>query len=396
MIKDVQKNIHYAFQNIDQSDIDSVIEVLKSKNLTQGPKIEEFEKAVANKVNVTHAVAVNSASSALHLACLALDVGPGDWVWTSPNTFVASANCAIHCGANIDFVDIDPRTYNMSIDCLSEKLKTSQLLNRLPKVVIPVHFAGQPCDMSEIYKLSQQYGFQIIEDASHAIGAKYNNIKVGSCYHSQITIFSFHPVKIITSGEGGMLLTKDNKIYEKLLRLRTHGITSKKEFMQFHDINEDEIWNYQQIELGFNYRLTDIQAALGISQLKRLDNFLNDRHDIAKYYDETLKNLPVVLPYQAHGNYSSYHLYPILIKKIVENKTQKEVFNIFRQSGIFLNLHYTPVHLHPFYKAKGFKKNNFPVAEQYHREVLTLPIYSGLTRDQLYFIVNVMKKIFME
>ena len=309
------KKIYYASQNINQSDIDSVIDVLKSEFITQGPKLDEFENMVRSKVGATHAVAVNSASSALHLACLALDVGADDWVWTSPNTFVASANCAIHCGANIDFVDIDPKTYNMSIDHLKEKLEISRSLNKLPKVVIPVHFAGQPCDMPEIYKLSKKYGFQIIEDASHAIGAKYNKIKVGSCHHSQITIFSFHPVKIITSGEGGMLLTNNNKIFEKLKRLRTNGITSQKKFMDLKNIDKEQIWNYQQIELGFNFRLTDIQAALGVSQLKRLDKFLNDRHEIAEYYDENLKDLPIVLPYQKPDVYSSYHLYPIRVKK---------------------------------------------------------------------------------
>ena len=387
--------INYAFQNIDQSDIDSVVEVLKSQLITQGPKIEEFEKAVASKVDATHAVAVNSATSALHLACLALEVGPDDWVWTSPNTFVASANCAIHCGANIDFVDIDSRTYNMSIDHLLEKLKISKRLNKLPKVVIPVHFAGQPCDMVAIHKLSQEYGFQVIEDASHAIGAEYNKIKVGSCYHSQITIFSFHPVKIITSGEGGMLLTNENKIFERLIRLRTHGITNKKKFMDLQEVNDDEIWNYQQIELGFNFRLTDIHASLGISQLKRLDKFLNDRHEIAKYYDKNLKHLPITLPYQELGNYSSYHLYPIRIKKNVASKTQNEVLNLLKKNGILANLHYPPVHLHPFYKAMGFKKNDFIEAEQYHREVLTLPLYSGLTKDQLNYVIDIMNKIFI-
>jgi len=386
------KIINYAFQNIDQSDIDSVVEVLKSQFITQGPKIEEFEQAVASKVNAKYSVAVNSATSALHIACLALDVGPGDWVWTSPNTFVASANCAIHCGANVDFVDIDPKTYNINVNHLSNKLKESKRLNKLPKVIIPVHFAGQPSDMFAIHKLSQEYGFKIIEDASHAIGAEYSKIKVGSCHHSQITIFSFHPVKIITSGEGGMLLTNENQIFEKLIRLRTHGITNKKQFMELKGI-DNEIWNYQQIELGFNFRLTDIHASLGISQLKRLDKFLNDRHEIAKYYDKNLKHLPITLPYQEPHNYSSYHLYPIRINKDVASKTQNEVFNFLKKNGIFANLHYAPVHLHPFYKAMGFKKNDFIEAEQYHREVLTLPIYSGLTKDQLNYIVDVLNKI---
>ena len=291
------KPINYAFQNISSSDVNAVIKTVKSQFLTQGPKVLEFETKIAKKVNANFAVAVNSASSALHLACLALDVGVGDWVWTTPNTYVASANCAIHCGAQIDFVDIDPFTYNMNVDLLYSKLKKSKSLNKLPKVVIPVHFAGQPCDMVSIYKLSKEFGFKIIEDASHAIGSQYNKIKVGSCRHSQITVFSFHPVKIITTGEGGMLLTNKKEISEKLIRLRTNGVTNKKKFMVLKN-TENQIWNYQQIELGFNFRLTEIQATLGISQLKRLEKFLYDRYKVVQYYNKHLKDLPNKLPNQ--------------------------------------------------------------------------------------------------
>lgn len=388
------KKIYYAAQNINQSDIKSVVKVLKSKFITQGPKIEEFEKKVAAKVNSNYSVAVNSASSALHLACIALGVGPGDWVWTSTNTFVASANCAIHCGAKIDFIDIDPQTFNISIKHLSDKLEKSKRLNRTPKVIIPVHFAGQPCNMPAIYKLSKKYGFKIIEDASHAIGARYNNIKVGSCKHSEITIFSFHPVKIITSGEGGMILTNDKKIFEKLLRLRTNGITNKQKFMNLNNIEDEQVWNYQQIELGFNFRLTDIQAALGINQLKRLNKFIKERRKIALFYDKNLKNLPLTLPKQLTENYSSYHLYPVLLKKNSLNLTQKKFINLLKQNKIYVNLHYPPVHLQPFYRSLGFKVNDFIVAEKYFREVISLPLYSGLTKAQLNYIVKTIKKIF--
>lgn len=387
------KPINYAFQNISSSDVNAVIKTVKSQFLTQGPKVLEFETKIAKKVNANFAVAVNSASSALHLACLALDVGVGDWVWTTPNTYVASANCAIHCGAQIDFVDIDPFTYNMNVDLLYNKLKKSKSLNKLPKVVIPVHFAGQPCDMVSIYKLSKKFGFKIIEDASHAIGSQYNKIKVGSCRHSQITVFSFHPVKIITTGEGGMLLTNKRKIFEKLIRLRTNGVTNKKKFMRLTK-TENQIWNYQQIELGFNFRLTEIQAALGVSQLKRLEKFLYDRYKVVQYYNKHLKDLPIILPNQTPGNYSSYHLYPVRLKLKELKKSQKEIFRFLKKKNINANLHYPPLHLHPFYKAMGFKKNDFREAEKYHKEVVTLPLYSGLKKNQLSYIVKVLAEAF--
>jgi UDP-4-amino-4,6-dideoxy-N-acetyl-beta-L-altrosamine transaminase len=372
--------IPYGRQEITEADIAAVEKVLRSDFLTQGSTVPRFEVMVANYCQAAHAVAVNSATSALHIACLALDLGPGDWLWTSPNTFVASANCARHCGARVDFVDIDPRTYNMSVDALATKLAYAEKNGLLPKVVVPVHFAGQPCDMPAIHTLSQQYGFKIIEDASHAIGAAYANVKVGSCVHSDITVFSFHPVKIITTGEGGMTLTNNSELAKRLCRLRTHGITSDRELM--HDRPEKEIWNYQQIELGFNYRMTDIQAALGISQMSRLDGYLTRRNEIARFYDAELADLPLTLPWQSPRTESSYHLYPIRVLEGRAKITQRQIYKALWESGIAVNLHYIPVHRHPYYENLGFKAGDFPEAEQFHREVISLPIYPGLTNNQ--------------
>jgi len=346
--------IPYARQDITEEDIHEVEQILRSDFLTQGPAVSKFEKAVSDYCGSSYAIAVNSATSALHTACLALGLGPGDYLWTSPNTFVSSANCARYCGANIDFVDIDPKTYNMSVFKLSEKLIKAEKLGKLPKIVVPVHFAGQPCDMPEIYRLSKFYGFRIIEDASHAIGASYDKTKVGSCKHSDITVFSFHPVKIITTAEGGMALTNNKNISDKILRLRTHGITNDK--THFIDRAEDEIWNYQQIELGYNYRMTDIQAALGLCQLKRLDDYVKRRRKIAEYYEKKLKDLPLIRPWQSPNNYSSYHLYPILIKPNLIFKTQKQIYTELRKNDIQVNLHYIPVHRQPYYENLGFKK----------------------------------------
>ena len=387
--------IHYGRQDISQADIDAVLEVLRSDFLTQGPMVPIFEEAVAKSCSSQHAVAVNSATSALHIACLALDLGPGDWLWTSPNTFVASANCALYCGAKIDFVDIDPHTYNLSTQRLKEKLEQSEKVGRLPKIVMPVHFAGQPCDMPEIYALSQQYGFKIIEDASHAIGASYYDViarnnkvetkqstlmKVGSCVHSHITVFSFHPVKIITTGEGGMATTNDEALANRMRRLRSHGINSDKALMSPRP--DTEIWNYQQSELGFNYRMTDIQAALGLSQVQRLDEFVRRRHEIAERYDMELKTLPITSPYQASNNHSSYHLYPILVNEAECGKSQRQVYYFFHQNGVAANLHYIPVHRQPYYENLGFKVGDFPVAENFHREVISLPMYPTLSEQQ--------------
>ena len=382
--------IRYARQNISQEDIASVIEVLRSDFLTQGPSVSRFELAVAQYCVAQHSISVNSSTSALHIACLALDLGHGDWLWTTPNTFVASANSALYCGAKVDFVDIDPRTYNISVERLKEKLEQAEKDGRLPKIVLPVHFAGQPCDMPAIYALSQRYGFKIIEDASHAIGASYNGIKVGSCVHSDITVFSFHPVKIITTGEGGMAMTNDEALANRLSRLRTHGITSDKELM--HSRPEDEIWNYQQIELGFNYRMTDIQAALGWSQMQRLTEFVRYRHSIANRYDQELKSLPIITPYQANGTYSSYHLYPIRINEGESGKTQRQVYDSLWKNGVAANLHYIPVHRQPYYEKLGFKACDFPESEQFHREVITLPMHTKLEPQQQAAVIAVLAK----
>ena len=306
--------IPYSRQDISKKDIEAVTNVLQSDYLTQGPAVPQFENAVATYCGSAFGVAVNSATSALHISCLALDLSKGDILWTVPNTFVASANCARYCGAEVDFVDIDPRAYTMSVDCLSKKLESADKIDQLPKIVVPVHFAGQPSNMKAIHALSQKYGFKIIEDASHAIGASYSGIKVGSCHHSDITIFSFHPVKIITTGEGGIALTNDQSIADRMRRLRTHGITTDLTLMEQRP--PTEIWNYQQIELGFNYRMADIQAALGLSQMNRLDEFVASRHQIANRYNEELSSLPIVTPFQELDTFSSYHLYPIQCPKI--------------------------------------------------------------------------------
>jgi UDP-4-amino-4,6-dideoxy-N-acetyl-beta-L-altrosamine transaminase len=383
--------IPYGRQEITEADIAEVEKVLRSDFLTQGPTVPKFEKSIASYCGTSNAIAVNSATSALHIACLALDLGPGDWLWTSPNTFVASANCGRYCGADIDFVDIDPKTYNISVNALSEKLIQAEKLGNLPKILVPVHFAGQPCDMLAIHNLSKRYGFKIIEDASHAVGASYNQVKVGSCTHSDITVFSFHPVKIITSAEGGMALTNDKDIADRILRLRTHGITNDKKKMKQR--SEDEIWNYQQIDLGFNYRMNDIQAALGLSQVKRLDQYIERRHQIAKNYDTELKNLPLTLPWQSPSIYSSYHLYPILIKFSADIKTQKKVYDELRENNIEVNLHYTPVHRHPYYEKLGFKKNDFPIAEKFHQEVISIPMYAALQDEHQDHVIKTLKKV---
>jgi UDP-4-amino-4,6-dideoxy-N-acetyl-beta-L-altrosamine transaminase len=381
--------IPYARQEITDEDIKEIEKVLRSDFLTQGPKVPKFEKSVSNYCGVNYAFAVNSATSALHIACLALDLAPGDLLWTSPNTFVASANCGRYCGAEIDFVDIDPKTYNMSVDKLSEKLIRAEKIGKLPKIVIPVHFAGQPCDMTTIHTLSKRYGFKIIEDASHAIGASYNKVKVGSCTHSDITVFSFHPIKIITTAEGGMALTNDIKIAKKISRFRSHGITSDKNEMKYRP--ENEIWNYQQFDLGFNYRMNEIQAVLGLNQMSRLEKYVKRRHEIAKRYNNELKNLPYITPWQSPEVFSSYHLYPVLIGKNFKNKTQRQVYDELRENEIGVNIHYIPVHRQPYYENLGFKKNDFPEAEKFHRLVLSLPMYASLTPEKQNTVIEALK-----
>jgi UDP-4-amino-4,6-dideoxy-N-acetyl-beta-L-altrosamine transaminase len=383
--------IPYGRQDINQDDIDSVIEVLKSNFLAQGPVVPVFEKVVSNYCDADHAVACTSATAALHIACLALDLGPGDWLWTSPNTFVASSNCALYCGAQVDFVDIDPRTYNMSVEQLAEKLEHAEKLGKLPKVVVPVHLCGQSCDMQAIHVLSQQYGFKVIEDASHAIGGRYQNKTVGNCKFSDITVFSFHPVKIITTGEGGMALTNDPELCSRMQRFRSHGVTSDPNLMQLRP--NDEIWNYQQIDLGFNYRMTEMNAALGVSQMVRLDKFVKKRHEIATHYNKELTGLALKTPRQHSDSYSSFHLYPICIDLENNNKTQREVYNTLQSSGVNVNIHYIPVYRQPYYEQLGFKEGYCPNSERYHKSAISLPIFPGLKNDQQDYVIRILQDL---
>lgn len=381
--------IPYGRQHISKEDIQAVIEVLQSNYLTQGPAVPVFEKTVAAYCGVQYGVAVNSATSALHIACLALGVTKGDYVWTSPISFVASSNCALYCGASVDFVDIDPFTYNMSVDFLKAKLELAEKEGKLPKVVIPVHLSGQSCDMKSIHVLAKKYGFKIIEDASHAIGGRYLGEPVGNCRYSDITVFSFHPVKIITTGEGGMALTNDLFLANKMTKFRSHGITRIPEEMTCPPHGS---WYYQQLDLGYNYRMTDIQAALGISQMNCLDEFVNKRHEIAKRYNELLSECWLTLPYQHPDSYSSFHLYIIRLKTNEAKFKHREIFDRLRNNGISVNLHYIPIYTHPYYEAIGYKRNDFPQAESYYSEAISIPMYPTLTENEQQFVVDTIKK----
>lgn len=381
--------IPYGRQSISPADIQAVVEVLQSDWLTQGPAIERFEKAVADYCGVKYAIAVSSATAALHISCLAAGLGPGDWLWTSPNTFVASANCGLYCGAKVDFVDIDPHTYNLSITELEQKLVLAESLGQLPKVLVPVHFAGQSCEMEHIGQLAQKYGFTVLEDASHAIGAQYKSKPVGSCAYSDLAVFSFHPVKIITTGEGGMVVTNREDLYERLLRLRTHGITRNPELMQGESHG---LWYYQQLDLGFNYRMTDIQAVLGASQMQRLDEFVSRRRCLAGRYGELVQGLPVKLPAQHSDTASSWHLYVVCLSREKIEKTHQEVFAALRGAGIGVNLHYIPVHTQPYYQKLGFQWGDFPAAERYYREAISLPLYYGLTESAQDRVVDTLRR----
>jgi len=382
--------IYYGKQSINAADIQAVEEVLRSDFLTQGPAIERFERAVADYCGVKYAVAVTNATSALHISCLAADLGPGDILWTSPITFVASANCGRYCGATVDFVDIDAKTYNMSVDALEDKLRQAKNENQLPKIVVPVHLAGQSCDMKRIRELSAEYGFTVLEDASHGVGADYLKTKVGSCAFSDMTVFSFHPVKIITTGEGGMVLTNDKDLYERLILLRSHGITRDPAKMT-HEA--DGPWYYQQIALGFNYRMTDIQAALGASQMIRLDEFVARRRALAARYDELLKDLPLVTPYVLKGANPSWHIYIVRVDFSHLKKTKKQIFEEMKAQGFILNLHYIPVHTQPYYQSLGYRPENFPNAMIYYAEALTLPLYYDLTDEQQTEVTAALKKV---
>ncbi len=380
--------IPYGKHNISNSDIEAVIEVLKSDSLTQGKKVPEFESKVASYCNVEYAVAANSATSCLHIACLALGLSEGDHLWTSPNSFVASSNCALYCGANVDFVDIDRKTYNMCPDKLEQKLKKSKEKGTLPKIVIPVHFAGQAPDLQSISKLAQEYNFKIIEDASHAIGGEYLNKKIGNCEFSDISVFSFHPVKIITTGEGGIATTKNKELANKLSLLRTHGIT--KDIKIKDDLNS---WLYEQQDLGFNYRLSDIHAALGVSQLERLDSFVKRRHEILLTYEENLKVQNVTLPFQSEDSYSSLHLFPIELRLENLSKSKEEIFHQLRNEGLGVNVHYIPIHMQPFYKNLGFKKGDFPDSEDYYKRTITLPMYPSMEEKEIFKVISVLETV---
>lgn len=373
--------IPYGKQTVTEEDLRAVINVLKSDFLTQGPVVPNFENKLSEITGARHVTAVNSATSALHIACLALGVNSGDIVWTVPNTFVASANCALYCGAKIDFVDIDPETFNMSIDCLREKLKQADQIGKLPKVVIPVHLSGEPCDMVSINELAKEFGFKIIEDASHAVGGSYKTKLIGSSAYSDITIFSFHPVKIVTSGEGGAALTNCNKLDQKMKLLRSHGITRDNKLMSYQNEN---FWYYEQIDLGFNYRMSDIHAALGLSQLNRLDEYIQKRHQIAELYDKSFKNIPVKIPTRDAENLSALHLYVILVEEL----KHKEIFHMLREKKIGVNLHYIPVHTQPYYRKLGFKWGDFPNAESYYRRAISLPIYPTLKSEQQNYVID--------
>jgi UDP-4-amino-4,6-dideoxy-N-acetyl-beta-L-altrosamine transaminase len=371
--------IPYGRQDIDSEDIQAVINVLKSDFLTQGPVVNSFEAAISSYVGAQYAVACNSATSALHLACLALGVGHGDRVWTSAITFVASSNCALYCGAEVDFVDIDLTTYNMSIEALTEKLIIAKSSGALPKVVIPVHMAGQSCDMEAIDVLSQEYGFKVIEDASHAIGGRYREDLIGSCKFSDITVFSFHPVKIITTGEGGMAVTNNSILAEKMSLLRSHGITRDPIQMESKPHGP---WYYEQIDLGFNYRMTDIQAALGLSQSKKIEHYVRCRNEIAERYKSVLRNLSVTLPTVVENNYSAFHLFVILLSMGTSKSKHLEVFSQLREGGIGVNIHYIPVYLQPYYQKRGFKKGYCPNAEDYYSRAISLPVFPALAIEQ--------------
>lgn len=378
--------IPYGRQHIEDEDIQAVVEVLSSKMLTQGPMVPAFEEEICSRVGAKYGVAVNSATSALHISCKALGLGPGDILWTVPNSFVASANVGLLCGAEVDFVDIDPNTYVMDIYFLEQKLKESELKGKLPKIVMPVHFAGQSVDMKPLRELSIRYDFKVLEDASHAIGGKYLNKNVGSCTYSDITVFSFHPVKIITTGEGGSAVTNDFSLFEKLTLLRSHGVTRSPNLMES---SSPKPWQYDQIGLGLNYRMTDIHAALGISQIKRLERIIQRRHEIANCYDKELADLDILLPFQASDSFSSLHLYPIQVSN------REEIFHSLQRDGINVNVHYIPIHTQPFWRRKGFRVGDFPNSEHYYDNAISIPIYFGLSDEEQSYVISSIKKAFL-
>ncbi len=385
--------IPYGKQDITQEDIDAVVDVLKSDFLTQGPQVPAFESALMDATGANYALAVNSATSALHIACLALGLGEGDSLWTTPITFVASANCGLYCGAKVDFVDIDPATYNLCPKALEEKLIIAKDLGTLPKVLVAVHLCGQPCDMKAIHALSIEYGFKIIEDASHAIGGRYLELPVGSCEYSDITVFSFHPVKIVTTAEGGAALTNSKALADKMKLYRSHGITRDEHLME--NVSHGG-WYYEQVDLGFNYRMTELQGALGVSQMLRLSEFVSARHKLAARYYEKLANLPIVLPYQLPDTYSGLHLFVIRLNLEEISKTHKEVFDELRENDIGVNLHYIPVHLQPYYQKMGFKLGDYPISEAYYTSAISIPMFHGMTHEQQDTVINTIRGVLHE
>lgn len=382
--------IPYGRQDITQVDIDAVVDVLRSDFLTQGPAVPRFEQAVADIVGARFAVAVSSATSALHLACIALGLGPGDLLWTVPNTFVASANCGRYCGADVDFVDIDSVSWNISVPALREKLAQARRIGRLPKVLVTVHFSGQPTDQEAIWALATEFGFRVIEDASHAIGASRHGEPVGSCRWSDVTVFSFHPVKIITSAEGGMALTNRSEVAERMSMLRSHGITRDTACFR-SQASPPPAWAYEQHLLGFNFRMTDIHAALGLSQLGRLDEYVSARNAHAQRYNESLQGLPLHLPTVLPGNCSAFHLYVVRLQPNPQEIGHRQLFDLLRQKGIGVNLHYTPVHLQPYYRDLGFAPGLCPEAERYAEEAITLPLFARMTVEQQVVVTSALK-----
>jgi UDP-4-amino-4,6-dideoxy-N-acetyl-beta-L-altrosamine transaminase len=384
--------IPYGRQNISVEDIDAVTAVLNSDYLTQGPQVPLFEKNICAVTKAKYAVAANSATSMLHVACLALGVGEGDSVWTSPITFVASANCALYCGASIDFVDVELSTGNMCAQALEKKLQQAKINNSLPKVLIPVHMAGHSCDMKAIGSLAQSYGVKVIEDASHGIGGSYGGSKIGACQYSDITIFSFHPVKIITTAEGGIATTNDKKLLNQMQLFRTHGITKNPKYMTK---NSEGNWYYQQVNLGFNYRMNELQAALGISQMNRLDEFVKNKHILKERYDRFLSVLPVIKPYYSSNIYSALHLYPIQIDRNKTNFSRKKLFNELRKKGIGVNIHYIPIHTQPYFLNMGFKHGDFPIAESYYQNSISLPLFSQMSFNEQDKVINTLTNILL-
>ena len=379
--------LYYSKHSIDEDDISAVVNVLKSSAITQGPELNKFEDSISRKLIVKHAIAVNSATSALHLSCMALGLKKGDYLWTSSISFVASANCGLYCGANVDFVDINPTTGLISIEALKIKLESAASNNKLPKIIIPVHLGGSSCDMKSIYELSQKYEFKIIEDASHAIGGKYQNQYVGSCKYSDISVLSFHPVKIITTGEGGMVLTNNDDIYQKIKKLRGHGITSE-EF----ELETPGPWYYEQQLLGYNYRITDIQAALGTSQLKKLDKFVEKRNKLADYYrDILLENKYFKLMEVPQNVYSAYHLAIIRIINS-SSKIHRKLFEWMRENQVWVQLHYWPIHLQPYYKKLGFRRGYLPESEKYAESCFSIPLHVKTTKEEQDLVLNLLNR----